>query len=446
MKILSPKKRKESLMYVVTTLMNLPAGNNLLRALIHDMDSEENLDIYRLVTMSEEEIEGLEYTPDGAHANTKPTKLIRSLKTQICKFVGWFWVRDKAGSPIEDFLSLTPEEFVEYSLEPKHQKVNNPNNRPATLAPPGQCLPLDLLAESRRGVKQDPTIFEMIKDIKQWDAWKRTFMPTAKAQGVKKAIDTMYIPPPSEDALFHEQKKYMYSVLLNVVKAMTLKTIDPTKEAIPDCWDAMCKEAEHSTSAEIKSSDILAYITSMKFDDGKWRGMSSKYIAHWCEQVWVYESLSTNGANHFSDVMKKQMLQNALDNIDDFRNIHTFGQQTGQAITFDDYKALVHSVADAYDKRSRAKEWATHNAYSHDIDVYNPVDFHYDGYDLGTNIDMIYANAADTHNGMISSNHFHQMTPEGHKIWPPNDCKLMTSTIFYCSTVVWHHNQYQQVW
>ena len=49
--------------------MNLPEGNNLLWALIHDMDGEENLDIYRLVSMSEEEIEGLEYMPDGAHAN-----------------------------------------------------------------------------------------------------------------------------------------------------------------------------------------------------------------------------------------------------------------------------------------------------------------------------------------------------------------------------------------
>ena len=66
------------------------------------------------------------------------------------------------------------------------------------------------------------------------------------SQGVKKAIDLMYIPPPSEDALFCEQKKYMYSVLLNVVKSMTLKAIiiNAMKDAVPDCWDAMCKEAE----------------------------------------------------------------------------------------------------------------------------------------------------------------------------------------------------------
>ena len=38
----------------------------------------------------------------------------------------------------------------------------------------------------------------------------------AEAHGVKKVIDPKYIPPPSEDALFCEQKKYVYSVLLNV--------------------------------------------------------------------------------------------------------------------------------------------------------------------------------------------------------------------------------------
>ena len=154
--------------------------------------------------------------------------------------------------------------------------------------------------------------------------------------------------------------------------------VNTTKDAV------QCKEAEWSTSAEIKSSDILTYIMSMKFGDSKWRGTSREYIAHWCEQVQVYESLSTNGANHFSDVMKKQMLQNALDNVDDFRNIHTVGQQMGKATTLEDYKALVHSTADAYDTKSGAKKCATCNAYSHDLDVYDPVDYLYNGYDLDT--------------------------------------------------------------
>ena len=110
-----------------------------------------------------------------------------------------------------------PEEFVTYLLESQPQKVHNPkppgihdpNDRHITPAPPGHRPPPDLLAEFKRGVIWDPTIFEMIKDIKQCDYWKRTFVVTAEAQGVNKVIDSKYIPPPSGDALFCEQKKYM---------------------------------------------------------------------------------------------------------------------------------------------------------------------------------------------------------------------------------------------
>ena len=72
-------------------------------------------------------------------------------------------------------------------------------------------------------------------------------------------ISPKYIPLPSEDALFCEQKKYMYSILMNVVKATTLKAImvNATKDTVPECWDAMCKEAEWSTSAEIKTVTFL---------------------------------------------------------------------------------------------------------------------------------------------------------------------------------------------
>ena len=34
--------------------------------------------------------------------------------------------------------------------------------------------------------------------------------------------------------------------------------------------------------------------------------------------------------------------------------------------------------------------------HSHDLDAYNPVGYLYEGYDIDTDIDMIYANAADT--------------------------------------------------
>ena len=114
---------------------------------------------------------------------------------------------------------------------------------------------------------------------------------------------------------------------------------------------------EHSMSAGIKAADFLQYITSAKFDDGKWRGTSKDFIIHWCEQLHQYEELCKDGINHFSDAAKTQMLQNTLDNVTEFQTIHTTAQQTGHAVTgslphsFKNSKALVLSAVDAYDVR-----------------------------------------------------------------------------------------------
>jgi 5,10-methenyltetrahydromethanopterin hydrogenase len=45
------------------------------------------------------------------------------------------------------------------------------------------------------------------------------------------------------------------------------------------------------------------------------------------------------------------------------------------------------------------------------------VDYYDNGYDINTMIDTIYVNAAKTHAGVIPTEHFQQMSEEGHKIW-----------------------------
>ena len=93
-----------------------------------------------------------------------------------------------------------------------------------------------------------------------------------------------------------------------------------------------------------------------------------------------------------------------------------------------------------HDEKSKLTTHATHNAYSHGLDVHDPVEYLYVGHDLDTNIDTIYVNAAHTNGGMMSSNHFCQIS------LPPEDCKLIleqdlssTSTlaVSFCSMHGW---------
>ena len=80
----------------------------------------------------------------------------------------------------------------------------------------------------------------------------------------------------------------------------------------------LVQEAEWSTLAEIKATDLLHYITAAKFDDSKGRGTSKDFIIHWCEQLRLYRTLCEGNTNHFSKPVKPQMLQNTLDCIPEF--------------------------------------------------------------------------------------------------------------------------------
>ena len=220
--------------------------------------------------------------------------------------------------------------------------------------------------------------------------------------------------------LFHEQQKYIYSVLLNTVKTSALKSIviNARKDNIQQCWDDIVHTAKCSTSAEIKAVDFLQYITLAKFDDGKWQGTSKDFI-HWCEQLCQYEELCKDGIYHFSDAAKTQMLQNTLDNVTEFQTICTTAQQTGHAVTgssphsFENYKALVLSAVDTYDAKWAAKQCPIHNTFYHDLGDHDlHEDYHDDGYNINTTINTIYTNAAKTCISMIPNESFHQMSED----------------------------------
>ena len=65
----------------------------------------------------------------------------------------------------------------------------------------------DPLIEFQKGIKCDPSAYPILKDIKQWDSWKRMFVATAEAQGVQNILDIEYLPSIAEEPLFKEQQK-----------------------------------------------------------------------------------------------------------------------------------------------------------------------------------------------------------------------------------------------
>lgn len=269
MTLLPYDKWKEVLEHIVTSVFRLPQKNDIWSTLVNDVMDEKCLDIYVLLRMTEDHIDSLEYKPTAKV--TKMVGLPKGMKVYITNFQAFYWDHRGSGNPITDFLAITADEFDEFLDDYQWKQINDPNYKPTPLAAGGKMLTPDPLADFKKGVKHDPTHFLPIKDIKQWGTWKRSFVAITKAQGRHNVLDIAYTLHPSKVDLFKEQQKYIYSVLLNTVKAPTLKSIiiDTKKEDIQKCWDNLVPEVEQSTSVEIKAADLLQYLMSTKIDDGK---------------------------------------------------------------------------------------------------------------------------------------------------------------------------------
>jgi len=82
--------------------------------------------------------------------------------------------------------------------------------------------------------------------------------------------------------LFNAHQTYVYSMFLLKVKESFLKDIiiNRNNQQVQDIWEEITFACKNSTSAEIKANALLQYITSVKYDDGKWRGTSKVFIIH----------------------------------------------------------------------------------------------------------------------------------------------------------------------
>jgi len=76
----------------------------------------------------------------------------------------------------------------------------------------------DPLSDFKKGIKQDPTLFTVLKDPKLWDPWHCSTMAQARAQDVSEVLDSSFVPQPGEELLFEAKQKYLYAVFERVLQ------------------------------------------------------------------------------------------------------------------------------------------------------------------------------------------------------------------------------------
>jgi len=227
---------------------------------------------------------------------------------------------------VDELLTFMMEYFERYEHYLHKRQVVDPNFQ--VISPPSTVgrAPSDPMQDFNKGVRRDPLSFPTMKSIKQWDNWQCVFIVTAEAQRGSNFLNLQYIPAMAAEAqLFDVHQMYLYAVLLQTVKDLSLIAIviNYMNRQVQDIWCNITNAAKASTLAEIKANSLLQYITSVKFDDGKWRGTSKDFIVHWCEQLHQYNTLCGKAGMvaQFPNPVKVQIIQNTVDGVVEFHNV-----------------------------------------------------------------------------------------------------------------------------
>jgi len=104
-----------------------------------------------------------------------------------------------------ELLTITPDKFEEFEHDLWAQQIDNPNGIAPLPTPAAGSCPPGPLQDFQKGIRRDMSSYPTIKNIEQWDNWRRVFEATAKAQGVNNILDPKYNPSNPPEAQLHSE-------------------------------------------------------------------------------------------------------------------------------------------------------------------------------------------------------------------------------------------------
>jgi hypothetical protein len=129
------------------------------------------------------------------------------------------------------YMGLRLDDFMAWKAEEMTMNTSSPHVAKSR----------DLVADFKKGIKRDPSLFPSLKHIDNWPTFKRETMAQAFAQDLVNVFNLKYKPRGSEEKdLFTLQLYYVYAIFCS-----NLKT---------DFDDA-----EKSTVAQLNATDLLQY-------------------------------------------------------------------------------------------------------------------------------------------------------------------------------------------
>ena len=398
--VLTRTEAKAVFDHVLDVVLDRYNSADLKSALI----KEGFVDVFLLLSMDDATIESLEIEdPNDA---TKKMALKKSDKGMLRTFKAFVHHRNASDNPIkdEDWLKLTQADFDAYRIDPSNlARVVSQATAPMSTRNNSVIAKYSMVDLFRRGIKRDPSLFPTLKDENFNDSWHRSFETQARAQDVYNVLDAHYKPNTQEEKeLFMEQKKYVYAVLESKLLTDVGKSLVREHEKDFDAQSVYIKlQAHHlkSTKAMINSSKILSYITSVRLGNVEWKGSTESFVLNWINQVRLYER-QVPLTDHFSDGQKRVMLENAVHDISELRQVKNNADlektKTGQTLSFDQYTSLLLSAAAALDTQFVTKR-TKHQVFSHETFDHDDPEPPSNPFDIETPVSTLQAYAAMSH-------------------------------------------------
>ena len=160
------------------------------------------LDFPTLISMPDKKIEQLTVKEKGV-----PTQLLQGYSaSQILWFKKWCaHLRDQAGGQVpepEEIAVMDRKDFTKFRVSSALDDPIPP--APHTVTPIIQASKtVDPVADFKRSIKRDASLYPNLKDHRQWNNWKRAVLAQANAHDIQEVFDPNYKASTTEEqALF----------------------------------------------------------------------------------------------------------------------------------------------------------------------------------------------------------------------------------------------------
>jgi len=261
---------------------------------------------------------------------------------------------------------LTREDFLRFrrtvrerSQEHIESSVSNNSNSQSTKQYDYYNSVTYQIADFRKSVKRDSTLFPVLKDKAFFQQFDRDFKIEADAQGIIEITDPNYEPKsPEEKELFNLKQRYAYSVLRRCLKTdfgiMQVRALASTRDA-QEVYRRVSEDALKSTTAIKTATDLEHEINELKLND-RYRGTYEGFLTFWKMKIDLLVELRGED-EPLSESSMKRMLKSAISAVKEFRDIE---EQEAQDIEkgekpypFEKYYRTVQRKASSMDYENR---------------------------------------------------------------------------------------------